>query len=173
MNPRAAFKRLSGAEASQRVRDRFDYEPETGRLIRRKRSGTAPAGYAAVTVMLGYGFVSFDGVQIQVHRVVWLHQQGDWPSGVIDHIDGDPLNNRIENLRDVPQAVNSQNQRRARVDNRSTGVLGAYLRKDTGRYTSRIKVKGRYLSLGQFDTLEEAHEAYIAAKRKHHEGCTL
>lgn len=173
MNRRAAFKQLPVDQAAQRVRELFDYELETGRLIRRRASGIARAGYVDLTIMLGYGFVAFDGTQVQAHRLIWLHQYGTWPEGVIDHIDGDPLNNRLCNLRDVPQGVNAQNQRKARSDNRSTGLLGAYRRKDTGRFTSRIKSNGKYLSLGQFDTAEEAHAAYVDAKRRLHEGCTL
>jgi hypothetical protein len=79
-------------------------------------------------------------------------------------------NNRIGNLRDVPNAINRQNMRKARVDNK-LGFLGVYAHQ--GRYRTRLHLDGKVIEVGMFDTPEQAHAAYVAAKRKHHEGCTL
>jgi hypothetical protein len=92
---------------------------------------------------------------------------------MVDHIDGDRTNNRVENLRSVDNAKNMQNVKRARCDS-ATKVLGASLCKDTGRYVARIrKPGGAYLNLGRYETAEQAGQAYLAAKRELHAGCTI
>jgi hypothetical protein len=80
------------------------------------------------------------------------------------------VNNRFWNLRAATRGMNAENMRRARVDN-STGVLGVRAMK--GRYQANIKVRGRQQCLGTFDTKEEAHAAYVSAKRLLHAGNTL
>ncbi len=93
---------------------------------------------------------------------------------MIDHIDGNPANNRLENLRDVSRAVNGQNQKRAQRHN-GTGVLGVTRRRNakSNPYQAHIVVDGRPKYLGVFPTADAASAAYIAAKRALHEGCTL
>lgn len=96
---------------------------------------------------------------------------GIWPSGDIDHMDGNGLNNQWANLRDVTRAVNCQNRRKASVRNKSTGHLGVTL--DRGKFIPCIFVGGRNKRLGRFKTLSEATAVYLAAKRSLHEGCTI
>jgi hypothetical protein len=112
------------------------------------------------------------GCLTYAHRIAWAIQTGAWPSGDIDHIDGDPSNNRFANLRDVSRSVNLQNQRRAHVQN-ETGLLGVSPCKKSGRFYARIVVSGRQRNLGLSDTPEAAHAAYIKAKRELHAGGTL
>jgi hypothetical protein len=85
--------------------------------------------------------------------------------------------NRIENLRDVAQSVNLQNLQRARKNRKSSRLLGvSHSNRGTclaRPYRARIVVDGRELSLGTFATEQEAHQAYLAAKRIHHEGCVI
>lgn len=120
----------------------------------------------------GYLRLQVDAVRYWAHRVVWLVHYGQWPQHSIDHIDGNKQHNAISNLRDVPQAVNAQNVRRAPRSSLS-GVLGASWDPATGRWLAAIRINGKRKNLGRFATPEEAHQAYLAAKRRHHEGCTL
>lgn len=159
----------------ERVRELLDYNPRTGDLKWRvSRGNPVKAGDKAGSLMRdGHLEISIDGHRCLVHRVIWLHVYGRWPNGYIDHIDGNPSNNRIENLRDVRRQINQQNQRRARADNRSTGLLGAYYNARAKRHFSSIGLNGKSIHLGYFDSAQEAHEAYVRAKRELHEGCTI
>jgi hypothetical protein len=116
--------------------------------------------------------VRIDRKLYQAHRVAWLYYYGAPPVADIDHVNGDRLDNRIVNLRDVPNIVNRQNLRRARVDN-ETGVLGVTVDRRRGGFKARIQVRGRQLWLGHFSTVKAARRAYLSAKRALHAGCTI
>ena len=90
----------------------------------------------------------------------------------IDHVNGNKHDNRICNLRQVSSRENVQNQRRAHVSNKSSGLLGVTV-KANGKCQARIFVGGKNLYLGSFDDAESAHEAYLVAKRKFHPSCTI
>lgn len=124
------------------------------------------AGYVVKAAMN----ISLLGRYYYVHRLVWFYVFGEWPKGDVDHIDGDWSNNRIGNLRDVSHGTNMENMRRARKDNRS-GLLGAH--KHGNGFCSAIQVKKKLIRLGWFATAQEAHAAYLKAKRELHPGCTI
>lgn len=158
---------------AERLREVLAYCPDTGRFTWRVsgRGRFKRAGNAAGTVN-GHGYVAItiDGQVYAAHRLAWLHVHGRWPEFEIDHRNGHRADNRIANLRDVPTAVNRQNLRAARRDS-STGVLGVSMR--GGSPIASIQVNGRQRHLGVFSTVAAAGEAYVAAKRAMHEGCTL
>lgn len=147
-----------------RLREALTYIPETGEFFRR-RTGKA-AGY----VDKGYVYMKIDGRAFLAHRLAWLYVYGVWPLGVVDHKVG--RSNAIDNLRDVTVAVNSQNLRAAHKDSAS-GVLGVYWVKQKKQWCAKISVAGRNTYLGYFPDRDAAASAYLSAKRKLHEGCTL
>jgi hypothetical protein len=155
-----------------RVREVLAYDPETGQFT--WRVSTGPRGVAGAragtTNLRGYIEISLDGRKYLAHRLVWAHVYGIWPDDQIDHINGDRADNRIVNLRDVPRAINQQNLRRASKYNCS-GLLG--VSKHNARWRARIQTEGVVVRLGTFDTAQQAHEAYLAAKRQMHIGCTI
>lgn len=158
---------------SEAVREVLDYAPDTGIFTWKvTRGGTARAGSVAGTFNHG-GYVQINvlGQLHTAHRLAWLYMTGVWPTQHIDHLDGNRQNNRFANLRDVQQQLNNQNQRRA-TRRSSTGLLGAY-RTAHGTFTAHIGLNGRVRCLGTYATPEEAHEAYITAKRELHDGSTL
>jgi hypothetical protein len=118
----------------------------------------------------GYIDIFVHGRRYGAHRLAWFYVHGRWPEHEIDHINGERSHNAIDNLRDVPRAINRQNLRRPHRDN-STGFLG--VRKNGERFAALIQVDKSPKYLGTFDTPEEASQAYIAAKRKIHAGNTL
>jgi hypothetical protein len=150
------------------VREALDYDAKSGRLTWRvSRGSRAAAGSTAgsVSKQLGYVMVRFAGRLYYVHRLIWLHQTGDWPDQ-IDHIDRDRANNRWINLRNVSDAGNKQNLPMPR--NNTSGVTGVYWHAQRGKWAASIHAFGRKHSLGLFDDLAAAAEARAVGKRAFH-----
>jgi hypothetical protein len=106
----------------------------------------------------GYLRIKIDNVKYRVHRVIWLMTYGNWPDGQIDHVNGVRNDNRIENLRVVSVQDNQRNSHR-RVDNTS-GATGVF--KEVGGWRARIKVNGKRINLGFFDSFDAA----VAARKQ-------
>ena len=150
----------------ERLRELLRYDPETGIFTRLIPVGGEPAGSAAGWSMShGYVGISIDGRKYTAHRLAWLYMTGKLPWMKLDHENGVRSDNKWSNLRHGTQAQNGQNQRRAHVDNTS-GFLGVVSIR--GRYVARICLNRRTYHLGTFSTADEAHAAYVAAKREMH-----
>jgi hypothetical protein len=154
------------------VRELFSYDPATGLLSRRVRtSKSTQVGEIAGNVAAdGYRRLQIDNATHTAHRIVWLHQTGSLPTMMIDHIDGDRDNNRMENLRDVTHGENCQNLRKPLTNNK-LGVLGVSPYGE--RFRAVIAVNGVTTKIGAFKTVQEAYAAYIEAKRRLHPANTL
>lgn len=153
---------------AERLRELFHYDPETGFFFRLKAVSCARSGLVDTVLKRGYLTISVDAVKYVAHRLAWLYVTGRWPEQQIDHIDGCKTNNRFANLRDVSISINAQNRRRPIGGN---AMLGAH--KTGARWTSSITVNNKNIRIGMFDSPEKAHQAYVAAKRKLHPGCTI
>jgi len=152
-------------EAAEEARRLFDYDPDTGVLTRRVRSGRAGAGSAAGTPNdRGYLRVAVRGRSYKVHRVIFLMMTGAWPPEYIDHINGDPSDNRWRNLR---PATNAENQRN-RTRNRDNTIGAKGVRWHRNKFNARICANGTQHYLGSFDTVEEAAAAYREAALRLH-----
>lgn len=157
---------------TERVKHLLRYSPETGELRWNvNRRGSAVADSVAGTVdQTGYLRVKIDGKRYKAHRIAWLIQFGQYPSEVIDHINGVPTDNRLSNLRDVSAKLNSQNLKRAKKNKMRTDVLGPTFQTARGKWLVKVKVDGKAHYIGRYDNLEEATEAYKSAKRQYHPG---
>lgn len=153
------------------LRQRLRYEPETGKLYWREhedmpqRWNTRYAGREAFTAVrnTGYKHGRVLGVAYQAHRVIWALVHGVWPDGQIDHIDHDPVNNRIENLRIVQHR---ENQRNASLrGNNTSGTMGVSWYKAGSKWTAYITVDCVKQHLGYFNTFEDAVTARKQAER--------
>ncbi len=159
-----------------RLRELLHYDPETGIFTRKVRTAQRhQVGDRADFVVKsggvkGYHRVTVDSARYLAHRLAWFYVHGEWPLNHIDHLDSDRGNNRIKNLRDATEQLNRENLRRPRRDN-SSGYLGVYFHQK--RWYARVQLHGKLVHQSGHDTPEEAYSAYVAAKRKHHEGCTL
>lgn len=96
----------------------------------------------------------------KAHRCVYALAHGVWPSEQIDHIDGNPGNNAVENLRDVPNSINSRNQ--CRRSTNTSGVVGVSWCKRRGKWQAYAGADGRRVHFGYFTTTEEAATARLA-----------
>lgn len=109
-----------------------------------------------------YGFIS--DRRVAKHRIVWLFHFGAI-NGEIDHVDGDPSNNRVENLRDVTRQSNMQNKRT--YDRNTSGFRGVYWAKRMQKWRVAISVGGKETHLGFFADFDDAVAARKAAERAH------
>ena len=155
-----------------RLRELLHYDPETGAFMWRTTGyGRPPLGAEAGTIdkQSGYRCICVGGRKY-AHRLAFMYMTGNWPRHLVDHINGNRADNRWCNLRDMPRIINQQNRRSASSGSAS-GLLGAHKKRD--RWSSQIKAKGVMHKLGVFATAEEAHAAYVEAKRRLHAGCTI
>ena len=150
----------------EKLKDVLHYELGTGEFLWRKdRNSRAKKGDRA-----GYirpdGYVIFNisgGGTLLGHRLAWLYVHGDWPSGFIDHANGNKSDNRIANLRPATRAQNNMNKGPG-ASNKS-GVKG--VSKDSnGKWHAYIGIDGRLHSLGRFEALDEAAATRVAAERE-------
>jgi hypothetical protein len=102
------------------------------------------------------------GRSYKIHRLIWCHVYGEWPEKnlVIDHINGDGKDNRIQNLRLVTQSENNKNSSRPKSN--TSGVIGVSKRRDNGKWIAQIQGNYKKIFLGSFDNLEDA----IAARKE-------
>jgi hypothetical protein len=164
---------MNDSLTAARLREMLSYDAETGvfRWIAKASRNTVLGEVAGCFTPGERIRIRVDGASYKAHRLAWLHVMGAWPTGVIDHINGDFRDNRFANLRDVSEAVNHQNMRKPHADN-STGFLGVSRCSD-GKYSAQICVGRKNRKIAKFDKPEAAHAAYLAAKRELHEGCTI
>lgn len=154
---RGATQRPSVAQ----VGDWLSYNPVTGAFFwkRSTANGKAVAGDLAGSLSsAGYWQIGVLGRTHTAQQLAWLLTYGEWPAEEIDHISGDPLDNRLVNLRQCTKAENAQN--------RSESVIGAY--EFRGRWRAKITVSGRRFHLGDYPTKNAAMAAYRQAKSEKH-----
>ena len=138
------------------VREAFDYDEETGDMIWKIRaSSRANIGDAAGYVnRRGYKYIGYKGKLYRAHRLIWLYVHGSFPPEQIDHIDGNPSNNRISNLRAVSRKENAKNQKLPK--NNTSGITGVVWKKNASKWHARIKINWKQIHLGTFNDFFEA-----------------
>lgn len=145
-----------------RLIELFDFNQVTGVLTRKSAHGTTG------TKVHGYIRINVDSKNYAAHKLIWLYVYGEWPTSIIDHINGIKDDNRIINLRIASYSKNSANSKIERKN--SSGRKGVSLDKECGLYRARIMVNYKPMHLGRFKTIKEAAAAYdIAAKIYHGE----
>lgn len=151
----------------ERVRELFDYDPESGIVTRRifvnynrgrvgdivgYKSGTSP-----------YLYVRIDKKCFLLHRVIWLWVKGYWPENDVDHINRNPQDNRWANLRVVSKTCGMINTK-VRNDN-NTKVRGVFWDTVNKLWRSRITYKHKTTYIGGFKSFTEAVAHRLAAEQ--------
>lgn len=142
------------------------YDAETGVLERKLKNGEWRRCGDKPNHSDGRGCVRVYGKTYLTHRLIWLLVYGEWPEYEIDHLDRDPMNNKIENLRAATRIENQHNHG-VRKDN-SSGYIGVYFFKRDNNYRAQIALNGKRIHLGYYPTAEEAFLAYMLGKIEHH-----
>jgi hypothetical protein len=157
------------------LREIFTYEPDTGKLFwnkcpswlyetdfARNRYNTLFAGKEAGGVKNnGYKNVMINKRKLLSHRVIWAMVNNKWPDFEIDHINHNPSDNRLLNLRMVTRQENQKN--RSKSKNNISGHTGVYFNQNAKKWEARVKNK----YLGCYDNLEDAAEAAKLARTEH------
>lgn len=146
--------------------------PETGYFkFATPRPGICAGAWAGSVSCYGYRLIPVNKKTWREHRLIYLIHHGYLPEQV-DHINGNRLDNRIENLRAATAAQNNWNSPGKQLSN--VGYRGVTLDKRDLRYQVRIKVQHKQISLGYYDCPIFAAIAYdVAAEQYHGEFATL
>lgn len=164
----------------------ISYDPETGALtwlerplsmfdsarIRNtwnSRFANRPAGYASAGHCVQVTFRCFN-TKVTAHRLAFLLMNGEWPSAPIDHINGDPTDNRWANLRLCTIAQNNRNRRKVETVSgvrTSSPYRGVYFYRPTKKFVVHIRIpnpegggRGRQIHVGYYRSEIEAAKAY-------------
>ena len=137
------------------------FEYRDGKLYWRVPAG-GPAGSSGVRKVgdlagglnrQGYICLKINNTQVKAHRVIFMMHHGFLP-GIIDHIDGNKANNRIENLRAVTHLENTLNSKKPST-NRS-GIKGVCWHKLKNKWMASCALGGKIYHVGYFDDIQEA-----------------
>ena len=136
-----------------RLRAALTYDPKTGE-IKNQRSG---AHCLARPDRKGHLAGKIAGRHFKAHRVAWALHYGHWPKADIDHINGNPADNRISNLR---LATNQQNQFNSKGRSGSSKFKGVSWKAADKKWQVRISIGGKLKHAGYFTKEEDAARAY-------------
>lgn len=155
----------------EKIKNYLSYDENTGIVVWKKTlSNRAISGSRAGCIQKGrkriYRVIRINKILYLEHRICWLLFFNEWPKDEIDHIDQDPTNNKILNLRVVNTQQNSTN--RPIQSNNTSGIRGVSWNKKTNKWISQIETNSINKYLGSFDSIEDAAISYANAKNKLH-----
>lgn len=152
------------AEEARRL---VKYNPETGLFtwLVRTSNRISVGDVVSMVSRNGYVRVGLNGTQYQAHRIAWLIMTGALPTSDIDHINGDRVDNRWANLRQVDRQTNLRNASISAAN--TSGALGVSLDKRCGKWYAYIKIDGIKKSLGYYENFEDAVAARKAADKRY------
>lgn len=108
----------------------------------------------------GYCLVGFKGKVVYYHTVVWILTHGDIPEVLmIDHINGDTIDNQLSNLRLSTHRQNSGN----RIEHREGKLSGCSFHEPANKWKAKVQIGDKHIYLGLFPTELEAHATYLKA----------
>ena len=120
---------------------------------------------AGVIQTNGYNQINIKGKRYLSHRLAWLYEYGCFPVEHIDHINHNRTDNSILNLRSVSNSDNQKNK--SMPSNNTSGTVGVYWEKSGCKWRAQIKVNGKIMYLGSFDSMDNAIHARKEANIKY------
>jgi len=150
---------------SNRLKEFLDYNIDTGIFKwkikpAKKVNIGAVAGHVAKD---GYIRIRIDKKIYLAHRLAWLYMYGYFPENFIDHIDRNPSNNRISNLREITNSCNIRNTGQRK--NNTSGIKGVYWNKRDNKWQAQIMINKRGINLGSFADFNDAVKARWEAEK--------
>jgi hypothetical protein len=150
----------------QKVKQILDYEISTGYFYWKERTALCiqEGMQAGSYTTAGYIQIAINRYVYRAHRLAWLYVYGQWPKGILDHINRKKDDNRVENLRLVSITDNLKNQGISK--NNTSGVKGV-CRNKYGSWVASIYLDKKQVHLGSFLCREQAIEARQKAEIKY------
>jgi hypothetical protein len=154
------------------LKELLHYNPNTGEFTWLKSIGgrTKVGKKAGYITSKGYYQTRINGIKCANHRLAFIYMLNKEPDVFVDHIDGNRLNNSWVNLREATYKENAQNLVSHRKNNK-LGIIGVH--EKAGKFIAQIEIDGKKKFIGTFKTPDEAHNAYLYLKRKHHPFSTI
>lgn len=154
------------------VREFFDYRKDGNLIWKIPRTNGVKVGDVAgnLCTSIGYMVIGIKGIQYLLHRVIFLWHHGFTPENDIDHKDRNPLNNRIDNLRESTEVCNSRNSKVYK--NSTSGVTGVSWDCRTNKWFSYITVNRAQIQLGRYENFDDAVKSrYLKEIELNWRGC--
>ncbi len=146
------------------VKRLFDYDETLGHLLHKVDKGhNKVKGKVAHNNQSTCSTVSINDKTYLAHRIIWLWYYGYLPENFIDHVDRNPHNNKIDNLREASNQCNQRNTGNPK-DNTS-GVKGVYWHKKRNKWKAEIRINGKGLYLGSYESFTDAVCARLAGEQ--------
>ena len=155
MSNRPEFFKNNSKINKKELREQLSYDANTGVFTWLKSNLIA-----GTKTRLGYTVIRIKKVAFFAHRLAWLYVYGRFPKNQIDHINGDPSDNRIINLRDVTPLENNLNRKMFREG----AIVGCTFEPLKKKWKAKIRVKNKVYYLGYFKTKHEALSQLEKAK---------
>lgn len=161
-------------EQLREIKETISYNPKTG-IFRWKKStsGRRMSDSPGGLDVKGYLRIRIKGARYFAHQLAWIISYEVSPPPMLDHIDRNPLNNRIKNLRPATYSLNTFN--RGPSKSNKTGVVGVHQEKGNSPWVASIRIPsktgigtGKKISLGRFKTKKQAILARKKAEKKYY-----
>ena len=152
----------------EELRKMFEYNPENGLLFWKVRNSKRVhvGDVAGCRASDGRILIGIHRKIYKAHRIAWAITTGEWPKKIIDHINNDPSDNRLCNLREATKSQNMMNV--GKIKSNTSGIKGVGWSKVSQKWRAYIKVGNKNIHLGLFHDIEDAKKARTEAAIKYH-----